>query len=132
MVRPETPGTHRGEITHKRQSGKEAKQIIAELKPVLCGWGNYFRSGNADREFNKMDSFVVQSLRRGQHRGSGRRPTKAPPFTGQTLYGMGLHRLQGISRYPTQAAPRRSSLSRVPENGMHGLKGDSMATSQPC
>ncbi len=42
------------ELTSKRQSGKEVKQIIAELTPVLRGWGNYFRTGNADREFNKM------------------------------------------------------------------------------
>jgi group II intron reverse transcriptase/maturase len=51
------------ELTSKRQSGKEVKQIIAELTPVLRGWGNYFRTGNADREFNKMDYFVVTSLR---------------------------------------------------------------------
>jgi hypothetical protein len=43
------------------------------------------------------------------------------------LYGMGLHRLVGTVRYPPQATPRRSSLSRVPENGMHGWKGGSMA-----
>jgi hypothetical protein len=30
-------------------------------------------------------------------------------------------------RYPGPAAPRRSSLRRVPDNGMHGLKGSSMA-----
>jgi len=36
---------------------------------------------------------------------------------------MDLHRLMGSVRYPTQATPRRSSLSRVPENGTHGLKG---------
>jgi len=34
-------------------------------------------------------------------------------------------------QYPTQATPRRSSLSRVPENGTHGLKGDAMETGQP-
>jgi len=115
------------EITSKQQSGKEVKQIIAKLTPVLRGWGNYFRSGNADREFNKMDSFVTRSLRRWQYRRGGQRPTKRPPFTGQQLYGMGLHRLQGTVRYPAQATPRRSSLSRVPENGMHGLKGGPMA-----
>src|SRR2546427_4185671 len=38
-----------------------SKQIIAELTPVLRGWGNYFRTGNADREFHNMDSFVVTS-----------------------------------------------------------------------
>ncbi len=115
-----------GEITSKRQSGKDVKQIIAELTPVLRGWGNYFRTGNADRKFNQMDSYVVMRLRRWQCRRGGQRATKRPLFTGQQLYGMGLHRLMGTVCYPTQATPRRSSLSRVPENGMHGLKGGHM------
>jgi RNA-directed DNA polymerase len=72
------------ELTGKRQSGKEVKQIVAELTPVLRGWGNYFRTGNADREFNKMDSFVVRSLRRWQYRRGGQRPTKRAPFSGSS------------------------------------------------
>jgi RNA-directed DNA polymerase len=111
------------ETTRKRQSGKDGKQIIAELTPVLRGWGNYFRTGNADREFNQMDRFVVRSLRRWQYRRGGQRATQRPPFTSQQLYRMGLYKLQGTVRYPAQATPRRSSLSRVPENGTHGLKG---------
>ena len=112
------------ELTHKRQSGKDVKQIIAELNPVLRGWGNYFRTGNADREFNKMDSFVVQRLRRWQYRRGGQRATKRPLFAWNQLRGMGLYRLMGTVKYPSQATPRKSSLSRVPENGMHGLKGE--------
>jgi group II intron reverse transcriptase/maturase len=119
------------ELTSKRHSGKDVKQIIAELTPVLRGWGNYFRTGNADREFNKMDYFVVKSLRRWQFRRGGQRATKEATFTHNQLYGMGLHRLMGTVKYPTQATPRRSSLSRVPENGMHGLKGDCMETGRP-
>jgi hypothetical protein len=49
------------ELTGKRQSGKDVKQVIAELNPVLRGWGNCFRTGNADRELN-MDALVVRSL----------------------------------------------------------------------
>ena len=112
------------ELTSKRQSGKKVEQIIAELTPVLRGWGNYFRTGNADREFHKMDTFVVASLRGWQYRRGGQRPTKRAPFTGHQLYGMGLHKLMGTVKYPAQATPRRSSVSRVPENGTHGLKGE--------
>jgi RNA-directed DNA polymerase len=112
------------ELTSKRQSGRDVKQIIADLTPVLRGWGNYFRTGTADREFNKLDRFVFRSLRRWQYRRGGQRPTKRPPWTGDQLYGMGLHQLMGTVNYPAQATPRRSSLSRVPENGTHGLKGD--------
>ena len=36
---------------------------------------------------------------------------------------MGLYRLRGTVKYPTQATPVRSSLSRVRENRTHGLKG---------
>jgi len=120
------------ELTSKRHSGQDVKQIVAELTPVLRGWGNYFRTGNADREFNKMDGFVVKSLRRWQYRRGGQRATKRPPFTGDQLHGMGLHQLMGTVKYLAQATPRRSSVSRVPENGPHGLKGDSMEPGRLC
>jgi RNA-directed DNA polymerase len=112
------------ELTGKRQSGKDVNQIIAELNPVLRGWGNYFRTGNADREFNHMGTFVIRSLRRWQYRRGGQRATKRPPFTWDQLRGMGLYRLLGQVKYPAQATPRTSSVSRVPENGTHGLKGE--------
>src|SRR5215472_4227300 len=111
------------ELTSKRQSGKDVKRIIAELTPVLRGWGNYFRTGNADREFNKLDAFVVGSLQRWQRRRGGQRTAKRN-FSWNLLRGMGLYQLMGTVKYPAQATPRKSSLSRVPENGMHGLKGD--------
>jgi len=53
-----------GELASPQHGGKDVKQIIAALTPVLRGWGNYFRTGNADRKFNQMDSFGVKHLRR--------------------------------------------------------------------
>ena len=111
------------ELTGKRQSGKEVKRIVAELTPVLRGWGNYFRTGNADREFNKMDYFVIRRILRWQYRRGGQRATNRKPFTSHQLYVMGLHKLMGTVKYPTQATPVRSSVSRVRENRTHGLKG---------
>src|SRR6202167_451866 len=49
---------------------------------------------------------------------------RGSPFTGDQLYGMRLHQLMGTVKYPAQATPRRSSVSRSPENGTHGLKGE--------
>ena len=100
------------------------KRIIAELNAVLRCWRNYFRTGNADGEFNKVDRFVWTRLCRWHYRRGGQRTTKRKFLAGDQLYGMGLYRLQGTVRYPAPATPRRSSLSRVPENGMHGLKGE--------
>jgi RNA-directed DNA polymerase len=110
-------------LTSARQSGKDVKQIIAALTPVLRGWGNYFRTGNPTREFKSMDAYVIEKLRRWQHRRGGQRIAKRPGFTWDQLEGIGLYRLLGTVKYPAQATPRRSSLSRVPESGTHGLKG---------
>ena len=94
-------------------SGGNPGSIAGRPISPFPGWGNYFRTGNADREFNKMNYFVVKSLRRWQYRRGGQRPTKRAPFTGDQLYGMGLHKLMGTVKYPAQATPIRSSLSRV-------------------
>jgi RNA-directed DNA polymerase len=118
------------ELTDARQSGKDVKQIIAELNPVLRGWGNYFRTGNADREFNKIDGFVYRRLQRWQERRGGQRATRRRSWTSKELFGMGLYQLQGTVRYPSQATSRRSSVSCVPENGTHSLKGGCMETGQ--
>ena len=74
---------------------------------------------------------MVHSLRRWEYRPGARRPKKRPAFPGDQLYGMGLHQLMDRARYPAQATPRESSLSRVPKNGAHGLKGDAMEPGQP-
>jgi len=118
------------ELTDARPSGKDVKQIIAELNPVLRGWGNYFRTGNADREFNKLDGFVYGRMRRWQHRRGGQRATRQKAWTSEQLYGMGLHRLRGTVCYPSQATSPRSSVSCVRENRTHSLKGGYMETGQ--
>jgi RNA-directed DNA polymerase len=64
---------------------KDVKQIIADLTPVLRGLGNYFRTAIADREFNKMDGFVVQSLRRWQYRLAGKDPRNGPFSRGSAI-----------------------------------------------
>ena len=119
------------EITDSRHSGKDVKQVIAELNPVLRGWGNYFRTGTCSREFLKMDGFVYHRITRWFYRRGGQRPTKQAPWNSQQLHGMGLYRLRGHVRYATQATPVRSSVSRVRENRTHGLKGDLMETGRP-
>jgi RNA-directed DNA polymerase len=111
------------EITGKRASGEDVKQIIAKLNPVLRGWGNYFRSGTSSREFLKADRFVYSRLTRWLYRRGGQRKSRKVYWTSEQLWGMGLYRLRGTVRYPAQAAPERSSLSRVRENRTHGLKG---------
>src|SRR5206468_2015 len=108
------------ELTSKRQSGKDVKQIMAELNAVLRGWGNYLRTGNADREFNKLDGYEADRLRHRQYRRGEQRPTNRPGFTCDELRGIGLYQLMATVKSPTQPTPARSSLNRVRETRMHG------------
>jgi group II intron reverse transcriptase/maturase len=111
------------ELTDARQSGQDVKQIIAKLTPVLRGWGNYFRSGNADQKFTQLDSYVYTRLVRWLYRRSGQRKGRVEKWSQDRFAAMGLHQLRTTVKYPSHATPRRSSLSRVRENRTHGLKG---------
>jgi RNA-directed DNA polymerase len=111
------------ELTDSRHSGKDVQQIIATLNPVLGGWGNYFRTGNAERKFNQLDSYVWSRLTRWMIRRGGQRTGRFEKWTHERFVGMGLYQLRGTVKYPAQATPVRSSLSRVQENCTHGLKG---------
>ena len=93
------------ELTTPRAAGKDLKQMIGDLTPVVRGWGNYFRTGNADREFNRMDSFVHLRLKRWLYRRGGQRAQRSTEWTSQSFWNMGLHKLQGTVRYPSQATP---------------------------
>lgn len=116
------------EITDRRRSGQEVKQIIAELTPVLRGWGNYFRSGTCAREFLRMDQFVYRRLWRWMHRRGGQRTARWTKWTPDDFYRMGLHQLRGTVRYAAHTTSPRSSVSCVRENRTHSLKGGSMET----
>jgi group II intron reverse transcriptase/maturase len=111
------------ELTDARHSGNDVKQIIATLNPVLRGWGNYFRTGNADRKFNQLDSYVYHRLAQWMGRRGGQRRQRMEKWTHERFVGMGLSQLRGSVKYPAKATSVRSSLSRVQENCTHGLKG---------
>ena len=43
-------------------SGMDIRDVIAELNPILRGWGNYFRTGNAADKFIQIDRYVAWRL----------------------------------------------------------------------
>lgn len=113
------------ELTDARRSGaRDVEEIITALNPVLRGWGNYFRTGNADDKFNQVDDYVHGRVLRWLWRRGGQRTRfRSERWPHERLHSMGLHRLRGTVRYPTNATPRRPSVSRVGEICTHGLKG---------
>jgi len=118
------------ELTRKgRHRVEGVKEMIAILNPILRGWGNYFRTGNANREFTEVDSYVWYRILRWQWRRGGQRSRfRFEQWPSDRLHRMGLHRLRGTVGYPTHATAMRPSVSRVRENRMHGLKGGPVET----
>jgi RNA-directed DNA polymerase len=84
---------------------KDVRALIAELNPILRGWGNYFRTGNAADKFLAIDRYVAWRLRRLLIKRKGRnlRAGEADAWTADWLVGLGLHRLRGTIRYPGAA-----------------------------
>ncbi len=80
------------------------RSIITTLNPVLRGWGNYFRTGNADQKFNHLDGYVYRRLMRWLGRRGGQRG-RLQRWSRERLEGMGLYRLQGTVCYPAHATP---------------------------
>ncbi|MXP23455.1 group II intron reverse transcriptase/maturase [Gordonia sp. HNM0687] len=91
--------------TGRNRAGADIRVVIADLNPVLRGWGNYFRTGNAAEKFREIDSYVVRRLFRLQVKKRGRnlRAGQADQWTEEWFNGHGLHRLRGTIRYPKAA-----------------------------
>jgi len=93
-------------LTDARHSGvKDVRVLIARLNPVLRGWGNYFRTGNATLKFNQMDHYVRQRLGLflARRRGFRDRHGAISRWSFAWFWGLGLHRLFGTVRYPGAA-----------------------------
>ena len=86
-----------------RAGMKDIREVIRDLNPVLRGWGNYFRTGNASLKFQQIDRYVRQRLisllsrRGGKRRGDFH--SRAWPIT-RFVQDHDLHRLIGTIRYP--------------------------------
>ena len=93
------------EHTGRNRVGVDIRDVIADLNPVLRGWGNYFRTGNAGIKFGQIDRYVVWRLFRlmVKKRGRNLRAGQAGQWTEEWFNGHGLHRLRGTIRYPKTA-----------------------------
>lgn len=93
------------ELTPRGRCHADLRDVIADLNPVLRGWGNYFRTGNAARRFNQVDTYVwlrLQALR-VKRQGRDLRPGDLTRWSRDYFQNLGLHRLRGTIRYPEAA-----------------------------
>jgi RNA-directed DNA polymerase len=92
-------------LTPRAVCHRDLRATIAQLTPVLRGWGAYFRTGNAAIKFEQVDDYVNWRLKRlllkrhGRHLHAGQAARWTPDF----FQALGLHRLRGTIRYPEAA-----------------------------
>jgi group II intron reverse transcriptase/maturase len=97
------------ELTGRQRNGvKDVRVLIEDLNPVLRGWGNYFRTGNATNQFVAVDRHVVGRLRGFLRKRKGRhlRAGDADRWTREYFERHGLHRLRGTVKYPAPPSRR--------------------------
>ena len=98
------------ELTDRRRRAglKDVDEVIADLNPVLRGWGGYFRTGNASKQFTQIDYYVWRRITRmlGKQRGFHGHPLawrvsqQRRKWPMEKLRARGLHKLLGTIHYP--------------------------------
>jgi group II intron reverse transcriptase/maturase len=89
-------------LTTRSRCHEDSRDTVAAINPVLRGWGQYFRTGNAADQFTSIDRYVDWRLKRMRIQRKGRhlQPGEASRWTEEYFNGLGLHRLRGTIRYP--------------------------------
>ena len=114
----------------------DIRAVIADLNPILDGWGRYFATGNAATSFIQIDRYVVERLRSLHKKRAGRNldARTASTWTREYFESFGLHRLRGTVQYPEATQYRWNEsppASRVREIREHGFHGGRMETRAP-
>ena len=93
------------DLTQRTRCREDIRRVIADVNPVLRGWGQYFRTGNAATKFLAMDRYVEDRLhallirRAGSRLRAGAARAWRRPF----FEALGLYRLRGTIHYPGAA-----------------------------
>jgi RNA-directed DNA polymerase len=92
-------------LTPRSRCHEDLRRVIADLNPVLRGWGQYFRTGNAAVKFIQLDTYVEDRLRGLllKRAGSRLRPGRAATWHRPFFEALGLCRLRGTVQYPEAA-----------------------------
>ena len=93
------------EVTPRSQCHADLRNVIGRLNPVLRGWGQYFRTGNAAVKFRQVDGYVRGRLRTlcVKRKGRNLKPGEARRWTNDYFQSLGLLRLAGTIQYPEAA-----------------------------
>ncbi|MBV8033739.1 group II intron maturase-specific domain-containing protein [Roseateles sp.] len=90
---------------------QDVRSVIAELNPVLRGWGGCLQTGDAAKHFLDVDAYVVRRLRGLRVKRAGRNLSadRAQQWGRDCFERLGLHRLRGTIRHSGKAPVNGSS-----------------------
>jgi hypothetical protein len=90
------------DLTPRARCHADLRAVIADLNPVLRGWSQYFRTGNAANHFTDLDQYVERRLRGLRLKRAGSRLTagQVVAWSRPFFEALGLLRLRGTIRYP--------------------------------
>ena len=100
----------RGQIrerTDRSRARLSLEDVVADLNPVLRGWGEYFRCGNSAAQFSLIDAYVNERLAllaSDKHGLTGR--NWVTRFNYEWVNSLRVHRLSGTIRPTTAYASR--------------------------
>ena len=114
--------------TGRNRAGlKDIREVIADLNPLLRGWGNYFRTGNAADEVPPGRRLRRVAAPQPDDQEAGPEPARR---TGPGVDRRVVQRARPVPaprHHPLSEGSvtmsRRSSVSRMRENRTYGLKG---------
>ena len=100
------------QLTPRWRCHEDVRGVIAQVNPVLRGWGQYFGTGNAANHFIAVDGYVHRRLKslRAKRAGRNLRAGRAQHWDREYLESFGLHLLRGTIRYPGKPPGNRRAL----------------------
>jgi len=88
-------------LTPRSRCHEDLRRVIADVNPVLRGWAQYFRTGNAATKFLQIDRYVTDRLHALRRARAGSRGRLRYGADRRTFFEtLGLIRLRGTIQYP--------------------------------
>ena len=89
-------------IINRRYNGiRNIRELVVKLNVLLRGWINYFRSGNAYRQFVQIQRYVWERIARFECKRRKRTaPYRNPKYDKKWYQSLKIEKLVGITQYP--------------------------------
>ena len=102
------------EATPRGACHADLRDVVKRINPILRGWGEYFKSGNAAAKFASVDNYVWKRLcsLRIKRKGRNLKPNEWRNWTSEYFQGFGLIKLGGTIQYPESAQCKTSRTYR--------------------